>query len=154
MRSRISGLLPIAVAAGVTAVAVPAYAQEPPPAPQTFEEAPPPEPQSYKVDDCAKALSFLSSLLSGVPAGQDLTRAVCSMKEQQKPENAQSKPENAQSKPEDAKSGPVESTYTDPQGRTVKDNRLLGLPIEWPKSLTVKVPTFNDGMYTYKAEGR
>ena len=134
MRSRITG--PLLVAAAVTAMAAPASADEaPPPAPQTYEEAPAPVPQSYTVDDCSKALGFLSSLLSGLPAGEDLTKAVCSMKEQQKPEDAQT--------------GPVESTYTDPQGRTVKDNRLLGLPVEWPKSLTIKVPTFNDGTYTY-----
>lgn len=134
MRSRITG--PLLVAAAVTAMAAPASADEaPPPAPQTYEEAPAPVPQSYTVDDCSKALGFLSSLLSGLPAGEDLTKAVCSMKEQQKPEDAQT--------------GPVESNYTDPQGRTVKDNRLLGLPVEWPKSLTIKVPTFNDGTYTY-----
>src|SRR5690606_6590875 len=108
MRSRITG--PLLVAAAVTAIAAPASADEaPPPAPQTYEEAPAPVPQSYTVDDCSKALGFLSSLLSGLPAGEDLTKAVCSMKEQQKPEDAQT--------------GPVESTYTDPQGRTVKDNR-------------------------------
>ena len=144
MRSRIPGLLSVAVAAALTAVAVPASAQEPPPAPRNFEEAPPPTPQSYKVDDCTEALSLLTSILRGVPVGQDLTKAVCSMKEQQKSED----------KAEAAESGPVQSTYTDAQGRTVRDNRLLGLPVEWPKSLTVKVPTFNDGMYTYASEGR
>ncbi|NKZ06745.1 hypothetical protein [Actinomadura latina] len=136
MRSRIFG--PLLAAAAVTAMAVPASAEEaPPPAPQTQEEAPPPVPQSYTVDDCSEALSFLSSLLKGLRTDQDLTKAVCSMKEQQKPE--------------DAKTGPVESTYTDPEGRTVKDNRLLGLPVEWPKSLTVQVPTFNQGMYRYSS---
>jgi hypothetical protein len=141
MRSRISG--PLLVAVAVTAMAVPASAEAaPPPAPQTYEEAPPPVPQTYSVDDCGKALSFLSSLLSGVPAGQDLTKAVCSMKEKQKP---------AETRPEEAQMGPVESTYTDPDGRTVEDNSLLGLPVEWPKSLTIKVPTFNEGTYTYSA---
>ncbi|CNG72341.1 Uncharacterised protein [Mycobacterium tuberculosis] len=151
MRSRIFG--PLLVAAAVTATAVPASAaQAPPPAPQTFEdeapppafqsfeEAPPPVPQTYTVDDCPKALSLLTSLLSILPAGQDLSRAVCSLKKQQRPAA------------EDA--GPIESTYTAPDGRTVQDNRLLGLPVEWPKTLTVEVPAINEGLYTYKSSGR
>ncbi|WP_346048699.1 hypothetical protein [Actinomadura chokoriensis] len=140
VRSRIFG--PLLVAAAVTAAAVPASAaQAPPPAPQTFEEeAPPPVPQTYTVDDCPKALSLLTSLLNVLPLGQDLSKAVCSLKTQQRPET-----ENT---------GPVESTYTSPEGRTVQDNRLLGLPVEWPKSLTVKVPTVNEGTYTYGSAGR
>ncbi|MEU5992900.1 hypothetical protein ABZ806_28375 [Spirillospora sp. NPDC047418] len=135
MRSRIFG--PLLVAAAVTAMAVPASAaQAPPPAPQTFaEEAPPPVPQTYTVDDCPKALSLLTSLLKVLPLGQDLSKAVCSLKEQQRPDT-----ENA---------GPVESTYTAPDGRTVRDDRLLGLPVEWPEALTVTVPTIDKGRYTY-----
>lgn len=152
MRSRIFG--PLLVAAAVTAMAVPASAaQAPPPAPQSFEEeAPPPVPQTYTVDDCSKALSLLTSLLNGLPAGQDLTKAVCSMKDRQNAADqnaADQKPEEL--KPEDGKAGPVQSTYTAPDGRTVKDDSLLGLPVEWSKTLTVKVPTLNEGMYTYSS---
>ncbi|MFA1544321.1 hypothetical protein [Actinomadura monticuli] len=135
MRSRIpGGLLPVAVAAAAfTAMAVPASAADaPPPAPR----------QSTSANDCVQAMSLLSSLVSAMHDRIDLTRAVCSMEAEEEPA-------------ETVETAPVESTYTEPGGRTVKQREtLLGLPVEWPKSLTIKVPTLNEGVYTYQAGER
>jgi len=132
MRSRIpGGLLPVAVAvAAFTAMAVPASAADaPPPAPR----------QSTSANDCAQAMSLLSSLVSAMHDRIDLTRAVCSMEAEEKP----------------AETAPVESTHTEPGGRTVKQEETLhGRPVEWPESLTIKGPTLDEGVYTYQAAER
>ncbi|WP_433473475.1 hypothetical protein ACQPZP_32245 [Spirillospora sp. CA-142024] len=133
MRSRTTGtllLLPAAVAAAsVVAMTVPASAQD----------APPPAPQTYKTDDCGKALNVLS-YFKLLPNQPDLGRTLCSM--------------NRAKKEESPYTDKIDSLHTDDTGRTVEENELLGIPVEWPKSLTIKVPTFNEGYYTYKSGAR
>ncbi|QKW37962.1 hypothetical protein HUT06_31445 [Actinomadura sp. NAK00032] len=153
MRTPKLGLLPAAVAAAaVTAVAVPASAAE----------APPPVPRTYTLNDCPEALNFLTSLLNSLLKSPDLTRAVCTTRAEQNSQDAPGAADGWDTKgtegaegAEGAETAPVEGTYTAPDGRTAAqdDAKLLGL-VEMPKSLTVTVPTLDEGTYTYTAGGR
>lgn len=127
-------LLPAAVAAAsVMAMTVPATAQDaPPPAPQT---------PSQEQERCTKALNVLS-VLKLLPNRPDFQRALCSLNQDQ--------PQNQQAS--DNYTDQINSKHTNDSGQTVEENKLLGLPVEWPKSLTVHVPTFNDHWYTYTSK--
>ncbi|MFI0374499.1 hypothetical protein ACH35V_42135 [Actinomadura sp. 1N219] len=152
MRSRISGttLLPAVLAAAtITAVAVPVAAHEaPPPAPETYTEpaadgAAEADGASEK-DDCALALKVLShyKLLPNQP---EVGRALCSRNQAEQQEE--------ESQP--GEGGPAEgrpAQRTTSSGRTVEENRVLGTPVEWPKNLTVHLPTVNDHWYTYTSK--
>ncbi|MEU8346123.1 hypothetical protein SAMN05443665_10348 [Actinomadura meyerae] len=143
MRNPMLGLLPAAVAAvAVTAVAVPASA----------EEAPQPAPQTYTLSDCPEALGFLTSLLSSLLKSPDVTRAVCSTRAEEDAKDAQDAQYAWDAWGEET--APLESTYTGRDGRTsVEENALLGL-VEMPKNLVIKVPTLDEGLYTYTSGGR
>jgi hypothetical protein len=137
MRSRFTGkrlLLPAVAAASVMALAAPASARE---------EAPPPAPETHTPDDCAKALTVLSSFKL-LPNQPDLGRALCAMSQEKKDEKS----------PSYTYTDKIDEEYTDEKGRTVENDKLLGLPVEWPKSLTVKVPTINERWYSYRASTR
>ncbi|MFG2091229.1 MULTISPECIES: hypothetical protein [unclassified Spirillospora] len=151
MRSRISGrLLPAALAAAtVTAIAAPATAQE----------APPPAEETYSEGECAEALKVLS-YFKLLPDQPDIGRALCSMnaeKQEETPQDAmqQDQAQDDAAQQEDAAqeqtTDELSSTYTTDTGQTVKENKLLGIPVEWPKSLTVHVPTVNDQWHSYTA---
>ncbi|TDD72808.1 hypothetical protein E1293_32420 [Actinomadura darangshiensis] len=137
-------LLPAAVAAAsIVAMTVPATAQDaPPPAPQT---------SSQDQERCTKALSVLS-VLKLLPSRPDFQRALCSLDQDQEQgqEQPQGRPQGQQAS--DDYTDQISSKYTDDSGRTVEENKLLGLPVEWPKSLTVHVPTLNDHWYTYTSK--
>ncbi|MGP4029751.1 hypothetical protein [Actinomadura sp. 3N407] len=136
MRSRISGrLLPAALAAAaVTAIAAPATAQE----------APPPAEETYTEEECAEALGILS-YFKLLPDQPDIGRALCSMNAAKQQEEAEQ--EEAQQQHE--YTSELESQYTTDTGKAVEENKLLGIPVEWPKSLTIHVPTINDQWHSY-----
>lgn len=146
MRSRTTGrsLLPVALAAvTVTAMAVPASAQDaPPPAPETFGEAPPAVTESAEQERCAEALKVLS-ILKLLPSKPDIQRALCSL------DQPETRPDIQEA---DAYTNEISSKYAADSGKAIEQNNLLGLPVEWPKSLTVHVPTVNDHWYTYTSK--
>ncbi|MWA06234.1 hypothetical protein F8568_038980 [Actinomadura sp. LD22] len=139
MRSRISGrgLLPAALAAAsVVAVAAPASAQEAPlpgPTPSTTTASTPDDNK-----DCARALQVLSALKL-LPSTPDLGKVLCSA------DTAEKAPASA--------SGSARRPAAESAQKTQEYN-LLGLPVEWPKSLTVHVPTLNDHWYVFKSDGK
>ncbi|MFB4301647.1 hypothetical protein [Actinomadura sp. NTSP31] len=149
MRSRISGrrLLPTALAAAsVVAVAAPASAQA----------APPPDPAANTTTstpadngDCAKAVSVLS-VLKLLPNSPDLGKVLCSAntagKEQAPAAGTAQAPAATGNAQRPAADASAESAQK-PQ-----EYNLLGLPVEWPKSLTVHVPTINDHWYVFKSK--
>ncbi|MDL4819236.1 hypothetical protein [Actinomadura opuntiae] len=148
MRSRISGrrLLPTALAAAsVVAVAAPASAlAAPPPGPATTTTSTPADN-----DDCAKAVRVLS-VLKLLPGTPDLSKVLCSVntggKEQAAPAAGKEQAPAAGSAQRPAADASAESAQK-PQ-----EYNLLGLPIEWPKSLTVHVPTINDHWYVFQSK--
>ncbi|MFI0487575.1 hypothetical protein [Actinomadura sp. 9N215] len=174
MRSRISGrtLLPaVLAAAAVTAVGAPALARHaPPPAPDAQSE---PAAETYTEDDCAQALKILAhyKLLPNQP---DVGRTLCSLNQEKKQEQeqaAQDQPaqdQAAQGRPTEGrptegrpaggrpaqseKTNQISSKHTTESGKVVEENKILGVPVEWPKSLTVHVPTVNDHWYTYTSK--
>ncbi|GAA0226796.1 hypothetical protein GCM10009527_024020 [Actinomadura nitritigenes] len=156
MRSRISGrgLLPAALAAAsVVAVAAPASAQKaPPPGPATSTTT-----TSTPADDgdCARGVRILSELKL-LPNTPDLGRILCSANTAGKAKapatgTAQAPATgNAQRPAAETADRPAAETATESPQNTQEYN-LLGLPLEWPKSLTVHVPTLNDHWYVYKS---
>ena len=134
MRSRMyARLLPAALAAAtVTAIGAPAWAQE----------APPPAEETHTEQECVEALKILS-YFKLLPDQPDVGRTLCSMNEanQQQEEGTQ----------QDAYTKELDSQYTTENGETVEHSKLLGLPVEWPKTLTVHVPTVNDRWHSYSA---
>src|SRR5690606_4407755 len=146
MRSRIAGrLLPVALAAAtVTALGAPA----------TAEEAPPPALETYDEADCAHALKILS-FLQVLPDQPDLGRVLClpGLLTQQEPAHQtevyqDSYAEHMQD-PYGAYINELTSTYTTDAGQPVQENLVLGLPVQWPRSLTVHVPTLNGAWHSY-----
>lgn len=78
-------LLPaVLAAASVTALAVPATAAAPPPAPDAYNE---PAEQSYTKDDCAQALNILTHFKL-LPNQPDVGRTLCSLNEKNRQEQA------------------------------------------------------------------
>ncbi|TMQ91887.1 hypothetical protein ETD83_28785 [Actinomadura soli] len=163
MRSRISGitLLPAAlVAATVMAAAAPVAAHEaPPPAPETNAE--PAAESDVEKEDCALALKVLSyhKLLPNQP---DLGRALCARNQaKQQEQSTQDQPaedQAAQGGPAEGRPAQTESTkeinskHTTGNGRIIEENKVLGVPVEWPRNVTVHVPTVNDHWYTYTSK--
>ncbi|TYC10497.1 hypothetical protein FXF65_31925 [Actinomadura syzygii] len=93
--------------------------------------------------DCAKALQAISSL-GLLPKRPDLGRVVCTSRaEKEAPPARPSRPDTT---------GQVTSEHTASNGRTVRENEVLGVPVEWPRNVTVHVPTVNDRWYTYTAK--
>lgn len=148
MRSRISGrgLLPAALAAAsVVAVAAPASAQKaPPPGPATSTTT-----TSTPADDgdCARAVRVLSELKL-LPNTPDLGKILCSANTAGKAKAPATG--TAQAPATGSAQRPAAETATESPQNTQEYN-LLGLPVEWPKSLTVHVPTLNDHWYVYKS---
>ncbi len=154
MRSRIAGgLLPVALAAAtVTALGAPA----------TAEEAPPPALETYDEADCAHALKILS-VLQVLPDQPDLGRVLCrpGLLTQQEPahqtevyqdsyaEHMQDPYAEHMQDPYGAYINELTSTYTTDAGQPVQENLVLGLPVQWPRSLTVHVPTLNGAWHSY-----
>jgi len=149
MRSRISGrgLLPAALAAAsVVAVAAPASAQEaPPPGPATTTTT---TSTPDNNDDCAKAVRVLS-VLKLLPNTPDLGKVLCSANTAGKAQ-APAATGTAQRPAAETATQTATQTAAEPAAKTQEYN-LLGLPLEWPKSLTVHVPTLNDHWYVYKS---
>ncbi|MGI5327192.1 hypothetical protein [Actinomadura nitritigenes] len=152
MRSRISGrgLLPaVLAAASVVALAAPASAQEaPPPDPATTTTT-----TSTPADsgDCARAVRVLSELKL-LPNTPDLGKILCSANttgKAKEPAAATAQAPatgNAKRPAADKAARPAAETP-----RNTQEYNLLGLPVEWPKSLTVHVPTVNDRWSVYKS---
>ncbi len=156
MRSRIAGrLLPVALAAAtVTALGAPA----------TAEEAPPPAQETYDEADCAHALKILS-VLQVLPDQPDLGRVLCrpGLLTQQEPadqteadqtemhqtEAHQDSYAEHMQDPYGAYINELTSTHATDAGQPVQENLVLGLPVRWPKSLTVHVPTLNGAWHSY-----
>ncbi|TDD13573.1 hypothetical protein E1287_43220 [Actinomadura sp. KC06] len=153
MRSRISGrtLLTAALAAATaTAVAVPVAAHEaPPPAPETYTE--PAADSTTEKEDCALALKVLSyyKLLPNQP---EVGRALCSRNQAEQQESQPGEGGPAEGRPQYETTDEINSKHTTSSGRTVEENKILGTPVEWPKSLTVHLPTVNDHWYTYTSK--
>jgi hypothetical protein len=146
MRSRISGrgLLPAALAAAsVVAVAAPASAQEaPPPGPATSTTT---TSTPDNNDDCARAVRVLS-VLKLLPSTPDLGKVLCSANTADKA--AAPAPASA---PAPANATDTAQRPAAESAQNTQEYNLLGLPIEWPKSLTVHVPTLNDHWYVFKS---
>ncbi|TYB41245.1 hypothetical protein [Actinomadura chibensis] len=154
MRSRITGrtLLPVLAAAAVAVPAVPAAAlAAPPPAPDAAApsaagpsaagpSAGSAGPQTQSTSDCAKALQALTSLKL-LPERPDLGRVICTSRAEKDAPPAR-----------DDAAGQVTSEHPAANGRTVREDTILGVPVEWPRSVTVHVPTVNDHWYTYTAK--
>ncbi|XRQ12780.1 hypothetical protein ACN3XK_18395 [Actinomadura welshii] len=137
MRSRIAGRLLPAVLAAATATAIGA--------PASAQEAPPPAEETYSEEECTEALKILT-YFKLLPNQPDIGRALCSLnvaEQQQAPETAQ---EPVQ---QDDYTNEINSQYTTESGKAVEENTLLGIPVEWPKSLTIHVPTVNDHWHSY-----
>lgn len=132
MRSRTFGiLLPAALAAAtVTAIGTPASAQV----------APPPAEETYTEEECAQAVKILS-YFKLLPNQPDVGRALCSLNIAKQED--ETRPDEYTSE--------LDTKYTAESGETVQENKLLGLPVQWPKSLTVYVPTTNDRWHAYTA---
>ncbi|QKG21295.1 hypothetical protein [Actinomadura verrucosospora] len=152
MRSRISvrGLLPAALAAAsAVAVAAPASAQDaPPPGPATTTTT-----TSTPADngDCARAVKVLS-VLKLLPSTPDLGKVLCSENTAGK-QGAVGK-DNTVGKEQAPATGTAQRPASEKASESAQQSQeynLLGLPLEWPKSLTVHVPTLNDHWYVYKS---
>jgi hypothetical protein len=159
MRSRISGrgLLPAALAAvSVVAVAAPAPAQEaPPPGPATTTTTSTPADS----DDCARAVRILSELKL-LPNTPDVGKILCSATNGGKATAPAAQPAagTAQAPAAGTAQRPAAEHAAQPAAKpaaetaqNTQEYNLLGLPVEWPKSLTVHVPTINQRWAVYKS---
>ncbi|HEU5032949.1 MAG TPA: hypothetical protein VFV01_49085 [Spirillospora sp.] len=149
MRSRISGrgLLPATLAAAsVVAVAAPASAQEaPPPGPATSTTT---TSTPDNNEDCAKAVRVLS-VLKLLPNTPDLGKVLCSASTAEKAPAQTPAQAPAPANATDSAQRPAAES-----AQKTQEYNLLGLPIEWPKSLTVHVPTLNDHWYVFKSNNQ
>lgn len=145
MRARITGraTLPAVVAASVVAVAAPAVAQVAVPAADAAPVAVPVE----KNKDCERGLELLKQikLLPGQP---DLAKTLCTLDDDKSTGKEEpGRPEGLQM-PRDytppAAGQPTEQNTREHDVAEHQD-RLLGLPLDWPEGLTVWIPTFQHG---------
>ncbi|TDC80805.1 hypothetical protein [Actinomadura sp. 7K507] len=137
-------LLPVVLAAAaVTPIGAPAWAQE----------APPPAEETYTEGECAEALKILS-YFKLLPDQPDIGRTLCSMNEAKHQDETQQEATHQEATHQEAAqqddyTSELDTEYTSETGQTVEDSKLLGVPVEWPKSLTIHVPTVNDRWHSY-----
>ncbi|MEV5826454.1 hypothetical protein AB0L25_12835 [Spirillospora sp. NPDC052242] len=150
MRARITGraTLPAVVAASVVAVAAPAVAQVAVPAAMD----PDPAPVAVPVDkdkDCEQGLEFLKQIKL-LPKQPDLAKTLCTLDtDKSSGEEEPGRPQGLQM-PRDytppAAGRPTEQNTRDHDVAEHQD-KLLGLPMDWPEGLTVWIPTLQQGQW-------
>jgi len=115
---------------------------------------PPPVHETYGEADCAHALEILS-YFQMLPHQPDLGRALClpGLPKQEPAHQYEAHP--VRGAPDRGAAGlygeyteELSSTYTTRAGQPVQENVFLGLPVEWPKSLTVHVPTLDGSLHS------
>ncbi|MFD0905427.1 hypothetical protein [Actinomadura sediminis] len=147
MRARITGraTLPAVVAASVVAAAAPAAAQVAVPA-AAMDPAPVAVPVE-KNKDCERGLELLKQI-KVLPGQPDLAKTLCTLDaDKSSSEEEPAKPRGLQMPRDYTPPAAGQPTEQNTRAHDVAEHqdKLLGLPMDWPEGLTVWVPTFQQG---------